>query len=169
MISNHLHDHIGENDIIELTAPSGNFTLPDNQDAPVALISGGVGLTPLLSMLQDLADRQHPHPVAWLHGCRNENVHAFKEQVNEISSIHSDITSHIFYNEANDQQKAEGISEGYLDITSIPSLQLNPNTHFFICGPSVFITKQYNDLHSAGFNKERIYFEEFGPQLLSLN
>jgi nitric oxide dioxygenase len=168
MISNHLHDVINENDIVELTAPSGNFTLPDDLDAPVTLISGGVGLTPLISMLQELVDTKHPHPISWLHGCRGEHVHAFKDHVDNLADAHQDVSQHLFYSQTTDQHIAAGIREGYLDIRSIPELDLNPDAHYFICGPSLFITKQYKDLVSVGIRKDRIYFEEFGPQVLTM-
>ncbi|MFA6086715.1 NO-inducible flavohemoprotein [Mucilaginibacter sp.] len=169
MISNHLHDFINENDVIDLTAPAGNFVLAPDMDAPVTLISGGVGLTPLMSMLHSLTENEYAHPITWLHGCRDESVHAFKNQLNEIVQTKSNVKQHIFYNQVTEENKEAGVFEGYLDINKIPSLNLQPNAHYFICGPSVFIQKQYHDLVGAGVNKERIYFEEFGPQLLSLN
>ena len=169
MISNQLHDVINVNDIIDITAPSGNFTLSDNLDAPVTLISGGVGLTPLLSMLQTLVAKNHKHSITWLHGCRNEKVHAFKGLVEDIAALHPDLNLHVFYNEATAANQETGILAGFVDIASVPQLNLDPSGHYYVCGPSVFITKQYNDLAAAGISKDRIYFEEFGPQVLSLN
>jgi nitric oxide dioxygenase len=169
MISNHLHNFINENDLVDLTAPAGNFILMKDMDAPVTLISGGVGLTPLMSMLHSLVESDYPHPITWLHGCRNESVHAFKDQLNEIVSTKANINQHVFYNQATDDNVDAGVLEGHLDINKIPSLNLQPDAHYFICGPSVFIQKQYQDLVTAGVNKQNIYFEEFGPQVLQLN
>lgn len=169
MISNQLHDLIHENDVLDLTSPAGNFVLADDLDAPVTLISGGVGLTPLMSMLYSLRENEYGHPITWLHGCRDESVHAFKTQLDDIVKTRSNVKQHVFYNQTTNENKEAGILEGFLDINKIPSLNLQPNGHYFICGPSVFIQKQYQDLVSAGVNKQHIYFEEFGPQLLSLN
>ncbi|MVN91449.1 NO-inducible flavohemoprotein [Mucilaginibacter aquatilis] len=169
MISNRLHDHVSEGDMVDLTAPAGNFVLPELLDAPVTLISGGVGLTPLLSMLYSLVDKGHPFPITWLHGCRNERVHAFKKQVAELADQHAQVRHHIFYDLASETDQAAGILNGFLDIQGIDGLELDPNGHYFLCGPSVFISKQYKDLVSAGINKDNIHFEEFGPQVLSLN
>lgn len=169
MISNHLHDQIDEGAIVELTAPSGNFKIPESINAPVVLMSGGVGLTPLLSMLISLVERNHSHPIYWLHGCRGKNVHAFKSEVDEICKSNPNVRQHIFYNETNEQQHASGILRGYLDIKTVPDFELNSAAQYFICGPSVFINKQFEDLVSAGINKSNIFFEEFGPQVLSLN
>jgi nitric oxide dioxygenase len=169
MISNRLHDHVNIGNILDITAPSGNFVLANDLDAPVTLISGGVGLTPLLSMLQSLIGKDHKHPITWLHGCRNENVHAFKQRVEEIGLEFPNFNHYTFYNEPTDANKKAGIYEGFLDIAGIPELDLDLNGHYFVCGPPVFIKKQYQDLVSAGISKDRIYFEEFGPQVLSLN
>lgn len=169
MISNRLHDHVNEQDILEITAPSGNFVLTDGLDAPVTLISGGVGLTPLLSMLQSLISKDHEHPINWLHGCRNEGVHAFKQQVEDIASKVPNFYHYTFYNEPTEANKDAGIYAGFLDIAAIPEFNVDPNAHYFVCGPAVFIKKQHRDLLAAGVDKDRIYFEEFGPQVLSLN
>lgn len=169
MISNRLHDHVNVNDKVEITSPSGNFTLAHDLDTPVTLISGGVGLTPLLSMLQSLIKNDHQHPITWLHGCRNENVHAFKQHVEDIAAEYPNFSHYTFYNDPTEADRAAGIFAGYLDIAAIPQLDIDLNGHYFVCGPAVFITKQYEDLIAAGVNKDRIYFEEFGPQVLSLN
>ena len=169
MISNHLHDVINPGSMLELTAPSGNFKIPEELNTPLVLISGGVGLTPLLSMLKSLNQNGHSQPVYWLHGCRNENVHAFKSEVNDICKSNPSVQQHIFYNETTELQKAAGILSGFLDINTVPNFKFDNNAHYFICGPSVFITKQFQDLISQGIDSSNIHFEEFGPQVLSLN
>jgi len=169
LISNHLHELVKELDTVDLTAPAGNFTLQSDLDAPVILISGGVGLTPLMSMLHSLVQKNYSHPITWLHGCRNESVHAFKDQITTIVNENPQVKQHVFYNQLTGQQKEAGILEGYLDINKVPELDLVPDAHYFICGPTAFIQKQYSDLVAAGVNKQQIYFEEFGPQVLAMN
>lgn len=169
LISNYLHEAVKEFDQVDLTAPAGSFTLNEDINAPVVLISGGVGLTPLMSMLNSLIKQNHAHPITWLHGCRNESVHAFKDHIAKIADAHPQVRQHVFYNQLTEQERKAGILEGHLDINKVPELELVPDAHYFICGPSVFIQKQYKDLVAAGVNKQHIYFEEFGPQLLALN
>ena len=55
LISNHLHERVNVGDMINLSAPAGDFLLPEDLAAPMVFISGGVGLTPLVSMLQESA------------------------------------------------------------------------------------------------------------------
>jgi len=169
LISNYLHDFVNQGDVVNLTSPAGNFVLAEKITAPVVLISGGIGLTPLMSMLESLTENHHEQPVTWLHGCRNKSVHAFKEQLNEITSTNSNVKQHTFYNVASPEDRANGILEGYLDINQVPELTEHPDASYFICGPSVFIQKQFQDLQARGIGKESIFFEEFGPQLLNLN
>ncbi|MDR6943766.1 NO-inducible flavohemoprotein [Mucilaginibacter pocheonensis] len=169
MISNRLHDHMQVGDIVDLTAPSGNFTLPENVDFPVTFLSGGVGLTPLISMLSNLLQKGTDQPVTWLHGCRGENVHAFRDQIENLASIHENFQHRTFYNEITDEHRADGILEGHLNISGIEGVDFNPDGHYYICGPDVFIQKQFHDLVAAGVNRGNIHFEEFGPQTLALN
>jgi nitric oxide dioxygenase len=169
MISNQLHNDVNKGALVELTAPAGSFTLPDNLDAPVMFISGGVGLTPFMSMVQHLSGQQTKHPITWLHGCRNQTVHAFKDDLAQLVNANSNIAQHIFYNTPTQHDIDEGIYKGFLDINQISNLPHQPGTRYFICGPSVFIQKQFNDLKQLGIETRNIFFEEFGPQVLNLN
>lgn len=168
-ISNYLHDFIQEGNKVDLTAPAGNFTLAEDLDAPVVLISGGVGLTPMMSMLQNLVDKDYNHSITWLHGCRNRKVHAFKTELDEITKENENVSQHIFYDCPTAMDKREGVMEGFLDINKIASIPQFPGTRYYVCGPSAFIQKQFNDLVAKGIEKESILFEEFGPALLQLN
>jgi len=169
MISNHLHDRVSVGDIVELTAPSGTFTLPENIDGPVTFLSGGVGLTPLISMLEELLEKGSGYPVTWLHGCRGERVHAFKGQLDQFEKAYDHFSQEVFYNQTTRANRVLGIREGFLDIAYSSAFSVHPQGQYFICGPTVFIQKQFQDLVGAGVKKENIHFEEFGPQTLSLN
>jgi nitric oxide dioxygenase len=169
LISNHLHDQVVEGDLVNLTCPTGNFVLTQDLQAPITLISGGVGLTPLMSMLHNLVENNHEHPITWLHACRSGSVHAFQEEVRHLMDAQPNIKHHIFYDTLNELDREKGIVEGPLSLSKIDSINHESNTHYFICGPSGFIKKQYQDLVEKGVDKNRIYFEEFGPALLGLN
>lgn len=169
LISNHLHDAVVVGDIVDLTAPAGDFRLDGNLDAPIVLISGGVGLTPMISMLQNLVEKDFSYPITWLHGCRNREVHAFKAELDEIVNSYNHVEQVVFYDAATDQDKLEGIKEGFLDLDTVDVLPSHPATKYYVCGPSAFIKKQYVDLTERGVPKSSILFEEFGPALIQLN
>ncbi|ATP55609.1 NO-inducible flavohemoprotein [Pedobacter ginsengisoli] len=168
-ISNYLHNFIQEGNKVDLTAPAGNFTLTEDLDAPVVLISGGVGLTPMMSMLQNLVEKEYSHSITWLHGCRSRKVHAFKAELDEITKVNEQVSQYIFYDLLTAVDEQEGVLEGFLDINKIASLPQFPGTRYYVCGPSAFIQKQFKDLVAKGIEKESILFEEFGPALLQLN
>ncbi len=169
LMSNYLHDFIKEGDLIDLTPPAGTFVLPAAFEAPLMLISGGVGTTPLISILKSLINKGHPQPITWLHGCRNRSVHAFKDHIDHIMEQGVAFEKYVFYNTTTEEDRQDGVLEGYLDINRLPALVFHPDTHCLICGPAAFIRKQYLDLLGRGVDKSRIFFEEFGPGVLQLN
>lgn len=169
LISNYLHKMVNIGDVLDITAPAGDFKLAENIAAPVVFISGGVGLTPMMSMLQHLVAKAYKHPITWLHGCRNRSVHAFKAQLDEVVRSSDSINQQVFYDAPTDADKKEGIMEGVLDLKKIKSVSQVPGTKYFVCGPAAFIRKQYNDLIAMGVDKDSIFFEEFGPALLKLD
>lgn len=79
-MSNYLHNNIKEGDIVKLAPPCGDF-LAVNTDTPVTLISAGVGLTPMISMLEKLHQQQHKAPLNWLHATEHGGHHAFANEV----------------------------------------------------------------------------------------
>ena len=169
MISNRLHDHIQVGDRIELTSPSGNFVLNQKENnKPHVFISGGIGQTPLLAMLEDLILNNKPtQPIIWVHGCRNEQVHAFKDRLTELSIISPVLQNHLFYEQL--EQAEHGITSGVVNLEKIQDKVILNEAKYYICGPAGFIRKHYEFLKDSGVDIEAIYYEEFGPASLSLN
>lgn len=166
MISNRLHEVVKEGDIIEASAPAGGFILNVNSNQPVVFISGGVGQTPLISMLESLLKKGHQQPVTWVHGCRSKAVHAFQAQVSEWSGQYKNIREHFFY----DQHPSEdAVYTGMVELEKLGNEVLAGNAKYYICGPAAFIKKHYEYLTGQGINRHDIHFEEFGPASLQLN
>ncbi|PWS26339.1 NO-inducible flavohemoprotein [Pedobacter yonginense] len=169
MISNHLHNQMEQGDLVEITAPSGNFILPGQLNKPITFISGGVGLTPFISMVSKLVAEKHTHGITWIHGCRGREVHAFKSDIDMLANAGTSFSKYIFYNHCTPEDKLEGIMEGYLDLKTLNSVHHQTETQYFICGPGAFIEKQLQDLKAFGVPSNQIFFEEFGPSVLSAN
>lgn len=167
LISNHLHDHIQEGDIIELAAPAGDFTIDVNRKNPVVFISGGVGQTPLMSMLESILLNDQAREVVWVHGCRNEEVHAFKEVVDQWLSDRENRKKHIFYDRLKDVAD-DACHEGVVDVRKLSDDVIIPGADYYVCGPGPFIEKQFVDLKELGVDPNSIHYEEFGPHVLSL-
>ncbi|MBO2011216.1 NO-inducible flavohemoprotein [Hymenobacter negativus] len=168
MISNRLHDFVQEGAIIELAAPAGDFMLETTKQTPVVLVSGGVGQTPLLSMLDYLTRIGSPRQVVWVHGSRNPEVHAFGERVAQLAARYKNVQQHIFYNILPPDQERKDYYEGIVDLQKLNGVSLLPEADYYVCGPAPFIRKQVQDLAALGVPREAIHFEEFGPATLSV-
>jgi len=164
MISNRLHAHVEEGDMVELSAPAGTFIL-DNTDKPKVFISGGVGQTPLMAMLEKLTGAGADTPITWVHGCRNEAVHAFKEHIETLAGNYANLDHHIFY----DEPPVQAQHTGWVELSVIKEVVLKENADYYICGPAPFIRKHYGFLVENGVDTSAIHFEEFGPASLQLN
>ncbi|NQD69778.1 NO-inducible flavohemoprotein [Sphingobacterium shayense] len=169
MISNRLHDFVNEGDIVDLSAPAGVFILDEGSISAKVFISGGVGQTPLIAMLEKLLSEQRSqnNPITWIHGCRNEAVHAFKDRVKEIANTFSNVRPHIFYDDL--EEESGVVHKGWVELARIKEHVLHEQAEYYICGPAPFIAKHYDYLVGNGVPREAIHFEEFGPASLNMN
>ena len=164
LISNYLHDNVYEGSEIELSAPAGNFTLKDNTNKKV-FISGGVGQTPLLSMLETLdLKKEIQQDVIWIHACRNQQVHAFAEKVKYIENNHENMRKYQFYDHVEESVADYNVLEGQIDFTKIKNWKFDQHAEYYVCGPRPFIEKMIIDLKTNEVEDHQIFFEEFGPK-----
>ncbi len=168
LISNRLHDKVREGDIIEVAPPAGDFFLDTEKQTPVVFISGGVGQTPLLSMLEYLADTGSDREIVWVHGCRNRRVHAFREPLTTLEARHGKLRKHIFYDSLDGEMQVEGYNEGVVELDKLRERAVLQYADYYVCGPAPFIQKQFRDLAAMGISLEAIHYEEFGPANLVL-
>lgn len=168
MISNRLHQHVQVGDVVEIAPPAGDFTLDTARQTPVVFVSGGVGQTPLLSMLEHLVETGSNREIVWVHGSRNTRVHAFREPVTELAARHGNVRKHIFYDQLEPGLAVEGHYEGIVDLRQLNGGTLLQEADYYVCGPAPFIRKQVQDLAALGVPREAIHYEEFGPATLSV-
>jgi nitric oxide dioxygenase len=169
LVSKTLHSK-SEGDVISISAPAGLFHLEKDSENPLVLISGGVGLTPMLSMLETNLNAIQNKKTVWVHGCRNESVHAFKDQIDALQQEAKWLETFTFYDSLdNPEDDSNQIIEGRVDLHKCKEAILLDNARFYICGPEVFIKAQYEALINLNVHQENIFYEEFGPQLIHLN
>lgn len=166
MISNRLHQVIQPGDVVDLSAPAGVFVLQENQAKPKVFISGGVGQTPLMAMLESIAQQENETVVKWVHGCKGAEVHAFKQRVEELEQHKVKLKQHIFYDHVGEETPTA--YQGWVELGKIGEDILPQEAEYYICGPRGFIEKHYNYLIGQNVNKTAIFFEEFGPASLAL-
>ncbi|WP_128895763.1 NO-inducible flavohemoprotein [Longirhabdus pacifica] len=166
-ISTYLHEKMSVGDPISLSSPAGSFTL-ERGNAPVMLLSGGVGLTPMLSMLHSMVEDGCKRDIYFIHAARNGNVHAMDDEVRAIAEAHQ----HIYYATAyetptiSDLQHATYDEEGIITkswLQQMIPVHQQQNLHVYMCGPIPFMQRMYRDLQEMGIHKQHIRYEYFGP------
>ncbi|MFD2176530.1 NO-inducible flavohemoprotein [Veronia pacifica] len=163
-VSNFLHDEIHVGDSVELTPPCGDFFLDIGSQTPVTLISAGVGLTPMMSMLETLSGK-HQAGINWLHAAENGRTHAFSEESTELIGKHRKGERHIWYRtpEAGDLPGEHFDHKGIIDLSSVDHITKDPEQIFYMCGPVGFMQSVAKQLTQAGVSSDRIHYECFGP------
>jgi nitric oxide dioxygenase len=164
VVSNFLHDKVKPGDTVWLAPPCGEFTLQSPADKPVVMIAGGVGITPLLSMLhQHLDDRSQA--VTLIQAAVNGQSRAFKEELDRLEKQYPQLDCHVRYSEPSheDKKTADHHSEGLIDAALIKSLDLRAD--FYLCGPPAMMRHCLSLLKNAGVTSDQIHLEAFGPAL----
>ncbi|WP_027211725.1 NO-inducible flavohemoprotein [Burkholderia sp. WSM2232] len=163
-VSNLLHADVEEGTVVHVSAPMGDFTLDRKKSTPLVLMSGGVGVTPMTSMLSTLLADNSERSVSFVHACRNGRVHAFREWLNETVAAHPNVKRVVFYEavEAADRQGVDYDFEGRLDVAKIADRVIVPDADYYICGPVPFMRAQRDALTTLGVDPARIHTEVFG-------
>ncbi|MUG71286.1 NO-inducible flavohemoprotein [Paenibacillus validus] len=164
-VSVYLHEQIEEGEILWLSAPAGEFTLDRTDTRPVVLISGGVGLTPMISMLDTLVETDPKRQVTFIHAARNGNVHAMKAHVEEIAAQHPQVSVSWCYEQPTELDKAEGAfqKEGFIDLPWLQTVIPTRDAGFYFCGPVPFMKALNRALKDWGIMASDIHYEFFGP------
>lgn len=164
-VTQYMHNDIVEGDVVEITSPAGDFVLKTESEFPVVLISGGVGQTPMISMLKTLAENYPEREVTYIHAAINGVTHAFKEEVLAISNENEQISSFLCYETPTVEDKAAQVyqKEGYIDLKWLQSVLKNNQAEFYFCGPLPFMKAVNNALKKWKVPEERINYEFFGP------
>lgn len=168
-VSNLLHDHVQVGDRIRLAAPYGNFFIDVNATTPVVLISGGVGLTPMISMLKRVLQSPDQRQLLFVHGARNGRVQAMKAKLRQAAAEHDNFQLIMFYSEPlpTDQAGQDYDYEGFVDVRPIADRILLDDADYYICGPVPFMRMQHDALMNLGVKEARIHYEVFGPDLFA--
>ncbi|MDO8925443.1 MAG: 2Fe-2S iron-sulfur cluster-binding protein [Sideroxyarcus sp.] len=162
--SNHLHDHIAVGNRLQVRAPSGHFHI-DRSDAPVVLIGGGIGITPMLSMLNWCLAEQPGREVWLFYGVRNSREQVMKAQLETLAVEHPNFHLWLCFSDPLPEDRAghDFQHQGRVDVSLLRTqLPLRPY-HFYICGPTPMMDSLVTALEDWGVPEARIHFEAFGP------
>lgn len=169
-VSNYLHDQVGEGDAIEVGPPCGEFVLDveaaRRERRPLVLLSGGVGITPLLSMLHQAVSVGLDRDIFFVHGAINGSAHAFADEVRDLASACDRVSTHFCYSEPekDDLEKNLCDSQGFITLELLRDLLPTLDCEYYLCGPKAFMVGLYGPLIEAGIDPNRINVEFFGPK-----
>ncbi|MFC9812055.1 globin domain-containing protein [Streptomyces virginiae] len=156
-VSNHLHAHVRPGHTLRVSAPYGDLVLQDS-GAPVLLASAGIGCTPMLSMLEHLAETGHAAPVTVLHADRSPADHPLRADHRALTHKLADASARFWYEE----EAEPGDGTGLMDLTDVP---VAPGTRAYLCGPLPFMRSVREQLIAKGVPASDIHYEVFGPDL----
>ena len=154
-VSVFLHREMNVGDTIEASVPAGDFHLNTDSDAPVTLISGGVGVTPMMSMYDFIAQNTPERQVAFLHAARTRKHQAFNEVITKLNAELPASNYAVLYSEEGD---------GFINREFLTSNVIE-GSDVYVCGPTAFMQAVIKDLHAMGIPEEKIHFEFFGPAM----
>lgn len=162
--SRFLHKHLTPGERIKLKAPRGRFVLNTDPKQPVVLLSGGVGITPMLAMLNHIATRDKDRETWFIHAAISSREHAFAEHVKQLYHAHENIHTHICYDSPaqNDIQGVHYHTKGRITIELLETLLPWRDFEFYLCGPKPFMQALGQGLLERGIPKKRILWEAFG-------
>jgi hypothetical protein len=165
LISNYFLDHVKVGDFLDVQAPRGNFTLDPTQNRPAVLIGGGVGITPLVSMLSSIVDHKAERDVWLIYGVRNRRDHAMKDYIDELNQQHERTRVITCYSQplANDTRGPDYEFAERISVSLLKRVLDSNNYDFYVCGPPPMMSSLLKDLAEWGVPKDRIFSEAFGP------
>jgi len=161
--SSFLCNRAREGDVLDVSAPRGRFALRPGEN-PLVLLSAGVGATPVLSMLHELAAERSLREIWWIYGARNGVEHPFAEESRFLLKQLSRGRSYIVYSRpaATDQPEMDFDASGHVDTDLLQRIGVSPNSDFYLCGPSSFLENMRDGLRNWGVLAENVHTEIFG-------
>ena len=171
-ISNHFHDNVHEGDIIDCMAPNGDFFLDITHQRPVVLIAGGIGLTPMVSMLNAVMDRGFDREIWLFYGVRDTSEQVMMDHLREVAQQHPDNFKLIMCYSGVDVRELPPDPEvachgERVSVDLFKRVLPSNNFEYYICGPPPLMDSITHDLREWGVPDSSVHFESFGPASVS--
>jgi ferredoxin-NADP reductase/MOSC domain-containing protein YiiM len=164
LVSTHFHDQFAVGDRIEVKAPAGTFTIDaERRDRPVVLIGGGIGITPLLSMLEGIGAVEPSFETWLLYAVRDDRQHIMRQQLETIARTRSKVHLRVFYSRPARAVDDPNIDVGHIDLEAMKRLLPSNACDFYVCGPAAMMESVTKGLQVWGVPIDRVHTEAFGP------
>jgi len=163
-VSNWLHQHVRVGSVVDISYPCGNFTPDVLGQQPIGLISAGVGITPMISMVKEISINNPTRKVLFAHAARSRSSIAHLDEIQQAKHELNNLNAIFFLNESKKQHADE--LEGRMDLSGHISTEFKDGI-YYICGPQSFMDDQRDALLELGVNPNMIHREVFGPESLN--
>jgi ferredoxin-NADP reductase/MOSC domain-containing protein YiiM len=161
-VSAYLHSQLRPGSVLDVAAPRGEFVLADDA-SPILLVSAGIGVTPVLAMLHQLAATHSPREVWWIHTTRDAKQHAFAAEAHELLQALPRAHERIFYTSADaDPPPGIPVIRGRPTLAALTGLGLPADASAYLCGPASFMDDLRDVLAEIGIAPDRVHTELFG-------
>ncbi|KAI1151477.1 flavohemo protein [Nemania diffusa] len=166
LISNMLHDELNEGDVVELTHPAGEFFVRIEEETPLVLISAGVGITPMISILNSAVAAASSRTISLIHGAHGSEVRAFADTLKMASQLPNiQATAFLSMLKGGEVEGVDYDFEGRVNLDKVSPERLftnDPTADYYVCGPLSFMTDVQQYLLSHSVSQDRIHLEIFG-------
>ncbi len=163
--SNYFHDSVQVGDVLDVRAPAGTFLIDPLATEPIVLIGAGIGVTPLVSMLEAIVQTGRKREVHALFGFRQGGEHPFKERLAAICEEHPHIRLHLSYSAPSktDVPYRDFNHRGRVTLQRVREVLPSNNYRFYVCGPGAMMESLVPALWDWGVPESHVHFEAFGP------
>ncbi len=155
-------------DVIPIKAPSGHFFLDEESDNVAVLLGGGIGITPMVSMMEHIIQLGNHRSVVVVHGVRHSKEQAFAEHLRTRAQQFSNVHLVNCYSQPGpDDVRGEDYQfEGFATVDLLKSMLPNHSCQFYLCGPPPFMQSLHDGLLEWGIKESKIAYEQFGPSTI---
>ncbi len=161
-VSGYLTGSVRPGTVLDVAAPRGDFVL-GHGPGPVLLISAGIGVTPVLSMLHELAAGRSDREVWWIHGDRGPREHALAGEARDLLATLPRSRERVFWSKATAAELGRGrAAPGRITGAELVALDVPVTADAYVCGPASFMTDIVQALTAIGVEPGRIHTELFG-------
>ncbi len=168
--SSHFHDFVQVGQAVNAKAPAGHFCIDRTPDVPAVLVAGGIGITPMMSMLRWCLAEQPSRVVHLYFGVRGGGEHAFKLQLEQLAAAHTNLHLNVAYSRPgpDDVQSRDYQHPGHVDIDLLKRTLPHGRHKFYICGPAAMMQSLVPALAGWGVASTDLHYEAFGPATVRL-
>jgi ferredoxin-NADP reductase len=166
--SGFFHDHVQAGERLMIRPPSGHFHLIEDEPLPIVLIGGGIGVTPMLSILNSVLERGVEREIWLYYGVRNGSEHIMKGHLRALADRHDNFHLHVCYSAAGEDD-VEGVDydhRGRVGLSLLRNTLKLARYQFYVCGPKPMMESLVPGLEEWGVDSGDIYYESFGPATL---